>query len=234
MVAANTSLTNSRSTSASVSVTDSFHSQKLRGLMQLGESFKQLQIITQQNSIFDAQNSFDFEKDRFEQKSKAAEAGLKAAKIKGGFSIASGITSLGLSFMGNFSSKGFRPTTRKQTSEVRKAAEAIKNPHEHAKYLHDNRKLLNRHANWQMMGQSAMPVGNMINGIGDAASSGLTAEVNRDNNAAEMDKTLSGIASGDQKSTLDALQQVKESYRSLKQMLATMQGKISDARSAMR
>lgn len=234
MEVTNTSLTNSRSASAPVSVTDSFHSQKLRGLMQLGDSFKQLQIITQQNSIFDAQNSFEFEKDRFDQKSNAAEAGLKAAKLKGGFSIASGITSLGLSFVGNFASKGFRPSTRKATSEVRKVAEGIDNSQEHAKFLHDNRKLMNRHANWQTMGQNSMPVGNMINGIGDAASSGLTAEVNRDNNAAEMDKTLSGIASGDQKSTLDALQQVKESFRSLKQMIATMQGKISDAMSATR
>ncbi|ECJ9816600.1 hypothetical protein HZV92_001835 [Salmonella enterica] len=213
---------------------NSAHSQMVRGLAKLGESFKELQIVTQQNSNFDAQNSWEFEKDRFDHKSEAAEAGLKAAKIKAGFSIAGGITSLGMSFGGKYVSKGIMPGARKERREVLDAADGIADPIARQKHMHDNRKILNPHSNLEVLGQNSMPVGNLMNGIGDAASSGVSAEVNRENNAAELDKTLSSISSGDQKSTLDSLQQVKEGFRALKQMIATMQGKMSDAMSSTR
>lgn len=209
---------------------EAYCSQLIKGLMKVGENFQESAILQQKAGILDSENNWELTKDAYEHKGKAADSALKASKIEAGVGIASGIATLGLSFGGSIASKGIGSKERSERKDVMGTADNITDPYEREAYLSKNRDVVEPHRKLELMGRNASQVGTLLDSVGKAASSGVSAEVSRENNAADLDKTMSGIAAADQKTSSDAAKRSIDGLRSLTQMLATMQGKASDAR----
>ncbi|MCK7227232.1 hypothetical protein L8P27_05115 [Enterobacter asburiae] len=209
------------------------HRAAFEGLQELCKSYQELQVITQENSIFDAQNSWKFGLDSYNHKKQAAAEGLKASKFKAGFSMAGGLLSLGLSGFSSFASKGITPKARKEHFEIKRAAEQIEDPHARALFKQENDKKLNRHRTLQAFGQNSMPINGLFNGFGEAASGAHTANAGRYTSAAELDNTQKEIAKNDQQAQQREAEQVMQQYSALMQVAAKAFERCKEATSRL-